>query len=223
MRFMTLIGSALLFAGLTAGCQPVQPEAAPTASTVPAAEAAASEMATQPTVFVLPDGTTCTFAGTGATLSFAEGRLNYTCGDPDAMPMLALLGDPVQDVMQGAGVWTATLATISHGDAGFTLDSSETITFFAAELDLEDDSVCLHAGFGATLGFEGERLNYTCGSDDGETGIVGELQYDADAMAGVYVAQKVLFHSAGDAGFALDESEMLNVTRIVGAELPPRP
>lgn len=219
MRISVLIGSALLLAALTAGCQPVQPESAMPAEAATAP--AAPEMATLPTVFVLPDGTVCNFAGEGATLGFAEGRLNHACGDPEAMPMIALLGDPVQDDMQGSGVWTASLATISHGDDGFTLDSSETITFFAAEIDLADESVCLHAGFGATLGFENKRLNYTCGEiDAGSTGIIGDLTYDAAAMPGVYVAQKVLFHSAGDAGWALDKSAMLDVTRIVGQDMP---
>jgi hypothetical protein len=224
MRLSILLGSALLIAGLTAACQPVQPEALSVQmGTVPTSP----DTATQPTVFVLPDGTVCTFAGTGATLAFDGERLNYTCEAADAAAtaadasMLGLLGDPVQDPMSGAGAWTATLATYSHGDDGFSLDATESVTFFGAELDLADGSVCLHAGFGATLGFEDKRLNYTCGqTDTGDTGIIGELQYDAAAMPGVYVAQKVIFHSAGDAGFVMDASELLDVTRIVGNEMP---
>lgn len=221
MRISIVIGSVLLLAGLTAACQPIQPEtiapgAAATAATLPA-------RAMTPTVFVLPDGAVCMFAGTGATLAFDDERLNYTCGDADAVPMRGLLGDPMQDDRQGAGVWTVNLATYSHGDEGFTLDSSTSITFFAAEIDLDDDSICLHAGFGATLGFDGKRLNYTCGdSDAGSTGIIGDLTYDAAAMPGIYVAQKVLFHSAGAAGWALDASELRDVTRIVGQDLPQR-
>ena len=135
--------------------------------------------------------------------------------------MLGILGDPVQDDKQGAGVWVVNLATYSHGDDGFTLDSSEPVTFFASELDLADGSVCLHAGFGATLGFDGERLNYTCGETDaGSTGIIGDLQVDACRMPGVYVAHKVAFHSAGDAGWVLDAEQMVDVTRIIGSDMP---
>ncbi len=226
MRFSMILGSALLLAGLTAACQPIQPEAPAVAEpmgTVPMLPEVMTAPTTASTIFVLPDGTTCTFAGTGATLAFDGERLNYNCTNP-ATPLFGILGDPVQDVNSGAGVWTVTLATISRGADGFVLDSSETITFFAAQIELENGSLCLHAGFGATLGFDDKRLNYTCGQVDGkERGIVGELVYDATAAPGVYVAQQVVFHSAGDAGWALDASEIVDALTIVGAEMPVLP
>ncbi len=220
MRTSILLSGALLLAGLTAACQPVQPET-PAADTTVAATSA-PETSAVATSFALPDGTLCSFAGTGATLAFDGERLNYTCTSPESSStMLGILGDPVQDDNQGAGVWVVNLATYSHGDDGFTLDSSEPVTFFASELDLADDSVCLHAGFGATLGFNGERLNYTCGDTDaGSTGIIGDLQIDPVALPGVYVADKVAFHSGGDAGWVLDDEQMVNVTMIVGSDMP---
>src|SRR5262249_45958976 len=36
----------------------------------------------QATGFVLPDGTQCQFAGTGATITFNGQRANYTCSNP---------------------------------------------------------------------------------------------------------------------------------------------
>lgn len=68
MRFSMILGSVLLLAGLTAACQPIQPEAPAVAEpmgTVPMLPEVITAPTTASTIFVLPDGTTCTFAGTG--------------------------------------------------------------------------------------------------------------------------------------------------------------
>ncbi len=68
----------------------------------------------------LANGTTCAFAGTGATLAFDGERLTYTCGDPS----IGLLGE----LMQGeTGQWSATKATLSRGGDGFALEETEEV------------------------------------------------------------------------------------------------
>jgi hypothetical protein len=111
------------------------------------------------TVIVLPDGTTCNFAGFGATLAFEDRRLNYTCGGERG-----LIGDVT---VQGIDV-TLELATLT----GTTLESSDIQNLTITEIILEDGMRCLNAGRGATMAFEGRRLHYSC--DDG-TALIGEI------------------------------------------------
>jgi heat shock protein HslJ len=77
-------------------------------------------------------------------------------------------------------------------------------------VELSDGTRCLHAGFGATLAFDGKRLNYTCelvGED--QIGLLGELQ----DMDGVLMAERaVIGHDAS--GFFLRESEMVVVGNL---------
>lgn len=70
----------------------------------------------------LSDGSTCRFAGTGATLAFSGRRASYTCGMQGGAT-LALLGE----LEPAEGGYRIVRARITHGDAGFTLRSEETI------------------------------------------------------------------------------------------------
>lgn len=71
---------------------------------------------------------------------------------------------------------------------------------------LPDGTECAFAGQGATLAFEGQRLNYTCGENDaGLVGILGDV-----SVAGghtVTINKALIVHS--DDGFTLDSSEVL--------------
>ncbi len=80
--------------------------------------------------------------------------------------IVAILDDPVQPET-GLTEWQVEVAVISPGSEGFTLDSSEVIQFTAWQIDLAGDVTCLHAGFGATFGFDDERVNYTCRTGHG--------------------------------------------------------
>ena len=158
----------------------------------------------------LPDGHECLFAGTGATLAFDAKRLNYTCSSMDELPFTGLLGDITQE---SAGMLTVEVVTINRADNGFVLDASQEMTFLAAEITLADGTQCAFAGEGATLAFEGERLNYTCG--DPSIGLLGAL---TQGEAGVWTATKVtLEHS--DSGFTIAESEEMAILSIHGAEM----
>ena len=162
----------------------------------------------QSTTIVLPDGTACDFAGAGATLAFDGERLNYTCTEEGVEPMIGLLSEIAQDE---AGMLTVTRATIERGADGFELADSEALTFLAAEITLADGTTCDFAGTGATLAFEGERLNYTCG--DPSIGLLGDL---VQGEAGQWSATRAML-SRGDDGFELEETEEVAITRIDAA------
>ena len=171
--------------------------------------------------FVLPDGTSCLFSGTGATVAFDGKRANYTCVPVDATESttqtLAILGDPI---VTGPTEYFVDLATIARTDGGFELHSSEVISFTAWQVVLADGRVCLHAGFGATMGFDDKRLNYTCdkgSSTADEVGLMGEL---VNAGAGVWTAQ--IDEIGRDAnGFVQLSSNQVAVAQVSGAEVVP--
>lgn len=48
-----------------------------------------------------------------------------------------------------------------------------------ASIHLYDGTACLHAGFGATLAFDGDRLSYTC---DGDGGLLGDPDWTGDQL-----------------------------------------
>jgi len=162
-------------------------------------------------LITLPDGSACEFAGTGATLAFDEKRLNYTCSDAGTLPFTGLIGDIAQD---DAGVLTVELATIDRNDDGFFLEDAQTLTFLAAGLLLADGSQCDFAGMGATLAFDGERLNYTCG--DPSIGLLGPL---VQGEAGNWTTSKVTLERK-DSSFAIVGQEEIAIAAIQGAEMP---
>lgn len=179
------LGLILVTLALLTACQPLQPPVPDAGDgTIPAASA-------QPATIVLPDGMTCAWAGAGATLAFDGKRLNYTCSDSDGT-IIGLLGDPTPTAI---GYWSVEKATITHGTDGFALDASETVEFLAATLDLADGTQCAFAGEGATMAFDGKRLNYSCPDEEGLTvGLLGDL---VAGEAGVLYAEKALIDRSG--------------------------
>jgi heat shock protein HslJ len=81
-------------------------------------------------------------------------------------------------------------------------------------IQLPDGTQCLHAGRGATLAFDGKRLNYTCGTDgDNEVGLIGDMGLDLDVLT----VERALY-GRDDSGFVLKASEPVVMT-IVEIEL----
>ncbi len=239
----SLLGVAALVVVLLLGaCTAVQP-IAPEMSTIPpatpesemstippaappkvegSATGAGTDMQAAPTAaFVLPDGNTCLFAGTGATLAFDGKRVTYTCDMAPEGKMVGILGDPVPT---GETEWQVEVATIAHGDGGFTLESSETIEFTAWMISLAAGARCLHAGFGATMGFDNSgRLDYTCDqiaadaigpANGGDWGIFGQL---TNAGEGVWLANRIEFGSSADGFTELDNAQVA-VSTISGVD-----
>lgn len=191
---------------LLVACQPIQPVASE------AGGSSAPTAAPQATTLVLPDGTACAWAGEGATLAFDGKRVNYTCSE-STEAIIALLGDPTPS---DSGVWSVEQATIKHGSDGFTLESSATVTFRAATLDLADGATCAFAGTGATMAFDGKRLNYTCGEPADElVGIIGDL---SAGEAGLISAEKVVIDRSGSEP-SIKESSQVAINQINGAAL----
>lgn len=79
---------------------------------------------------------------------------------------------------------------------------------FLASITLPDGTECLHAGRGATLAFNGMRLNYTCSPLDAEEVVflMGDLEFDADMLT---VTRGVM--QPGADGFELLESAPVNM------------
>src|SRR4030095_3028152 len=88
----------------------------------------------QATGFVLPDGTQCQFAGTGATLSFNGQRANYTCSNP----AIVILGTPTFQ----NGVWTVTQGNVQVTNNTPSIVSSTSIQMDIARVALTDGSTC---------------------------------------------------------------------------------
>ena len=172
-----------------------------------------SEMvAVTPIQLNLAGGFQCNSSGEGATLAFDGQRVNYTCSDPNA-PVTGLLGDITQ--VQET-IWSTEKATLAPGDAGFTLQSSEVITYRIEKLDLVSGMQCANPGQGATLAFDNKRLNYTCGEDGANTlGILGDV---TQGDAGIWTAEEATI-SHGDSGFTLDSSALVTVSAIYGGDL----
>lgn len=142
-------------------------------------------------VIVLPDRTECSFAGRGATLTYQGKRLNYTCGDGRA-----LMGDVV--IANGTEM-TVEKVQIS----GPTIAHSVAETFFLEAIQLADGTLCLNAGPGATLAFDGKRLNYTCG--DSTLGLIGDIVPNG----AIFIAEL-----AQISGTELESSKPVEVTRL---------
>lgn len=188
-------GPVDVFRKVTAGTLlPVSPP-----SSAPVTDASVSATSIQ-----LPDGMTCQFAGRGATLAFEGKRVNYTCGQSDKENTVILetpaFKDGVLMIQRGVMVRTAD---------GFALKSSQLITMDITRIELVDGTKCFFAGKGATLAFEGKRLNYTCGRPD--IGLIGDITTNDP----LWTAEKVLLEWKPD-GFAITSREVVKIKVVVG-------
>jgi heat shock protein HslJ len=75
--------------------------------------------------FTTVTGSSCSFAGEGATLAFGGDRVNYTC-DGDEVAVGSLIGDP-----QGL---SATIGTLEPSDDGFVLRRPRSVRIRTVEL-----------------------------------------------------------------------------------------
>jgi hypothetical protein len=159
----------------------------------------------------LPDGTQCLHAGRGATLTFDGKRLNYTCGQ-EGEDEVGLIGDMDLDL----DVMTVEKALYGRDDSGFVLKASEPVVMTIVEIELADGTQCLNAGHGATLAFDGKRLNYTCGQEgENEVGLIGDMDLNVDVLT---VEKALIGHD--QSGFSLLASEMVAAKAVQGGEAP---
>ena len=127
---------------------------------------------------VLPSLERCLHAGFGATLAFDGERLSWTCESPVGAPR-GLLGAPS---VNGVEVAWRLVATERGPGGGFVVAAEETVSGRAVRLTLASGETCLFAGTGATMAFDGQRVNHTC---PGDVVVVGDLIGDADGLVAV--------------------------------------
>jgi len=176
----------------------------------------------------LADGDSCLNAGLGATFGVNEQRVNWTCGD--LADLQNVVAGPVTAVGPDApGVFEAQKSHVVRGDDGFVADETVTVAIARivgadAEIStmpgqddgglppepadptaivLPDGSECLWAGEGATLAFDGKRVNYTCGSP--ESVLLGDPVQESDIIWTVTHGTV----TQGVNGFELSKSESI--------------
>lgn len=152
---------------------------------------------------LLPDGGLCQHAGFGATLAFGGDRLNYSCAEEAGLVgELRLQGDALQVDRVQLDMQASPIALLER----------RTVAGTVGRVVLADGTVCLSTGHGATLAFEGRRLNYACG--DGEQGLIGDMREEG----GRVFATRVTLHRGQDGPLAREEGEV--VVALLDARLP---
>jgi hypothetical protein len=146
----------------------------------------------------------CAFAGTGATLSFGDKRLTFTCPPEDGNDV-GLLGD----IIPTEKGWEIEKAVIGHTDKGFAVQSAEMMVVM--HIELIDRTRCSFAGTGATLAFSGKRLNFTCPPEgESDVGLLGDI---IPTEKGWEIEKAVIGHT--DEGFAVPSAEMAQIAAVV--------
>lgn len=111
---------------------------------------------------------------------------------------------------EAAAAEVAATETASAEVASAEATPTEAITEPPAIVALPDGTPCAFAGTGATLAFNGKRLNYTCEVEGQEVGLLGDLQPQNN---GTWLAEKVVL-GHNDNGFFIQESEMVTVMAV---------
>lgn len=201
-----------------------------TVGTLDGTELASSEEVTfQLNELDLVDGSVCLHAGRGATMAFEEGRLNWSCGE-DAQGMYGVFGalQPGDDDEPGAYYAIKILFTsTASGFAPQTTFRVPVTTIVGSEVALTpgeiamqqgtpttiilpDGNECLWAGEGATLAFDGERVNYTCSTEN--TVLIGDPVQDEETVWTVTVGtlDGTALASSEEVTFQLNELDLAN-------------
>jgi hypothetical protein len=146
---------------------------------------------------VLPDKRVCSYVGPEPRARDLGDPITYDCGD----------GRGLRGEVEIDGVY---MIVDREGPENFDRDAiieSQEIRFLIEEIVLTDGTVCKNAGEGATLAFEGKRLNFTC--DSPSVGLIGDIEIQA---GGIYQIER-----ANLDGTELASSEMVTISRL-GAE-----
>jgi hypothetical protein len=143
---------------------------------------------------VLPDRRVCTYVGPEPRARDLGEPVTYDCGNNRGL----------RGAVEIDGVY---ITVDREGPENFDRDAiieSQDIRFLIEEIVLVDGSVCRHAGEGATLAFDGKRLNYTCGSP--AMGLIGDIEMQA---GGVYQIEKATLD-----GTELESSTMIAIQSL---------
>src|SRR5262249_3758421 len=151
------------------------------------------------TTIQLPDGTTCNFAGTGATAVFNGQRVNYTCGTRPDGGQTVILGNPT---LQN-GVWSITVGIVDSVNNQATLRSSDTLNVQFVEADLVDGTACTLVNSGNRITVDGQPMNYTCGRS--EEGLLG----DFNTSQPLWTTVKVVVQQNAQGAFTVQQRDTL--------------
>lgn len=145
---------------------------------------------------VLADGTTCLAAAPGTNVSVAGAPVGHFC----------LRGVVLQDDLRlQDGTASVTRVTFDPADPKTVFEVTP-LELEVSSVWLAGGGVCYWAGYGATLAFGGERVNYTCQGDD-------VLLGDLEQVGGeVYAHKGTVGHD--DEGFTLSDEARVRVTRL---------
>lgn len=145
---------------------------------------------------VLPDGATCTAVGPDVNVTVAGGQVSHFCNAGVALVGELLLVDDYGLVTRV--VYDPNAAQTIYDDALVALE--------VKGVTLANGATCLHAGYGATLAYEGDRANFTC-DDDGVL-----LGYFETSGADVYATRGAV--GQGAAGLSVSGKERMLVRTI---------
>ncbi|MGF1461417.1 MAG: hypothetical protein ACFBSG_20625 [Leptolyngbyaceae cyanobacterium] len=151
-----------------------------------------------PARIVLPDRRVCRYVGPEPRARDLGDPITYDCGDDRG-----LRGEVMID--------GAYMTVDREGPENFDRDAiveSQEIRFLIEEIKLVDGTICEFAGEGATLAFDGKRLNYTC--DASSVALIGDIEISA---GGVYRIEKATLN-----GTELDSSEIMTIRRLGAAK-----
>ncbi|MFH7244627.1 MAG: hypothetical protein ACHWZW_17460 [Spirulina sp.] len=156
----------------------------------------ANQPMASPAQILLPDQRLCTYVGPEPRQRDLGDPITYLCNDGRGL--------------RGEVRLDGTYMTVDReGRENFDRDAiieSEDIRFLIAEIVLADGTLCRHAGEGATLAFDGKRLNYTCGRS---AGLMGDITMQA---GGMFEVEKATLH-----GTELVSSEVVPIRRLGAA------
>lgn len=194
------------------GCCTIPATVAPPAEASSPAPPAALPAATSslPTVggeivaLTLPDGRTCQRTGKRDTTTFQGQRVNFDCGrrGGDTVALVGAL------TFGPEGLLTAQKALIEWRESGMSAPGPiETTPAQVSEVALSDALTCRRVRTGAALAFEGRRVNYSCGTKDGET---VALLGDPEPVEGGFRIVRARI-AQGEAGFVLRSLETIVV------------
>jgi hypothetical protein len=122
----------------------------------------------QATSIQLPDGSLCQFSGTGTTVVFNGQKVTYNCGQAPDGSSIVLLGTPAFQ----NGSLVVMRGFVVQSSSGPSLKTSDTLTLNVTNVTLADGSACASTGQGAGITLNGQRLNYTCGTNQ-SAGLIG--------------------------------------------------
>ena len=111
---------------------------------------------------------------------------------------------------------TASLSVVQRNREAGTPLERRAVRAVVSEVRLYDGTECLNSGEGATLAFDGKRLNFTC--TGGRFALLGPLQ----PLGNTLLAERVVLEPT-DAGFVKTRDEIVPVQAItVDAEGTPQ-